>query len=60
MGARFWTGRNRIDLAELCLARRAPGDEAAARDHLDQAQQIVDEYGLAGLQRRIDRLAERT
>jgi pentatricopeptide repeat protein len=60
MGARFWTGRNQIDLAELCLARRAPGDDATAGDHLDHAQRIVDEYGLAGLQGRIDRLAVRT
>jgi tetratricopeptide (TPR) repeat protein len=59
MGARFWTGRTRIDQAELCLARRADGDVAAARDHLAAAQRIADDYGLGGLQLRIDRLAER-
>ena len=57
MEARFWTGRTRIDQAELCVARRVGDDVATARDHLDQAQRIVDEYGLAGLQLRIDRLA---
>jgi class 3 adenylate cyclase/tetratricopeptide (TPR) repeat protein len=57
MGARFWTGRTRIDQAELCLTRRAPGDVEAAREHLEAAQRIVDEYGLGGLQLRIDRLA---
>jgi len=57
MGARFWTGRTRIDQAELCLARRADGDVVAARGHLDAAQRIADEYGLGGLQLRIDRLA---
>ena len=57
MGARFWTGRTRIDQAELCLARRADDDAASARDHLAEAQRFVDEYGLAGLQLRIHRLA---
>jgi hypothetical protein len=56
MGARFWTGRTRIDQAELCLARRADGDLVSAREHLDAAQRIADEYGLGGLQLRIDRL----
>lgn len=56
MGARFWTGRTRIDQAELCLARRTDGDLVSARDHLDAAQRIADEYGLGGLQLRIDRL----
>ena len=56
MGARFWTGRTRIDQAELHLTRRAGDDVELARDHLGQAQRIVDEYGLAGLQLRIDRL----
>ncbi len=60
MGARFWTGRTRIDQAELYLARRADGDVAAARDHLDEAQRIADEHGLGGLRLRIDRIAEHT
>ena len=60
MGARFWTGRTRIDQAELCLTRRAPDDVAFAREHLDAAQRIVDEFGLGGLQLRIDRLAPDT
>lgn len=59
MQARFWTGRSRIDLAELSVARRDPTDLDAARYHLDRAQQIVDEYGLGGLQPRIDRLVAR-
>ncbi len=60
MQARFWTGRTRIDLAELCLARGAPGDVSAAGEHLDEARRIVEEYGYAGLQPRIDRLAARS
>ena len=55
--APFWIARTRIDQAELCLTRRAGDDLTTARDHLDQAQRIVDEYGYAGLQLRIDRLA---
>ena len=54
--APYWIARNRIDLAELCLARCAGDDLSAAHDHLDQAQRTVDEYGYAGLQPRIDRL----
>ena len=57
MQAPFWIGRTRIDMAELCLTRRADDDLTTARDHLDQAQRIVDEYGYAGLQLRLDRLA---
>jgi tetratricopeptide (TPR) repeat protein len=55
--APFWIARTRIDQAELCLTRGAADDVATARDHLDQVQRIVDEYGYAGLQLRIDRLA---
>ncbi len=56
--APFWTARGQLDLAELCLARRAEGDLPRARDLAAAASAIAVEYGCAGLTKRAEALLD--
>ena len=57
--APYWIACTELDLAELCVTRRGPDDSAAARDHIQQAQRAIDQYGYAGLSPRAERLLQR-
>ncbi len=59
-GALPYSSRTQLDLAELAIARGGPGDADGASDLLGTVQRAVDQYGYAGLQRRIDKLRDRT
>ena len=52
MGARPWTAHTQLAVAEMLLARRAPGDEAAARERLADAILLADALGMAALAER--------
>ena len=50
--APYWTAHGQLDHADLCLARRADGDLAHARDMVTTAAATAAEYGCAGLTKR--------
>jgi hypothetical protein len=52
MGARPWTAHTQLAVAEMLLARRQPGDEAAARERLADAILLADALGMAALAER--------
>jgi class 3 adenylate cyclase/tetratricopeptide (TPR) repeat protein len=54
--APFWTALGQLDHADLCLARRADGDNERSRELATTATATADEYGCAGLTRRAERL----
>jgi len=50
--APYWSARGQLDHAGLCLARRAEGDVARARELAITAAATAAEYGCAALSRR--------
>lgn len=50
--APFWTALGQLDHADLCLARRADGDLARARELVTTAAATSADHGCAGLTRR--------
>lgn len=45
----YWTARSQLDLADLCLARRADGDAERASELVAAAAATAAEYDFAGL-----------
>jgi DNA-binding SARP family transcriptional activator/tetratricopeptide (TPR) repeat protein len=52
MGARPWIAHTQLAMAEMLLARRCPGDEAAARERLADAIVLADALGMVALAER--------
>jgi tetratricopeptide (TPR) repeat protein len=57
--APYWTALGQLDHADLCLARRADGDIARARELMTTAAATAVEFGCAGLTKRADALLAR-